>query len=100
MSSSEPLSAPVIPSPADDKWRTEQRAFYRLLPELTKLHPDHFVAIHEEGVVESGPDKVEVARRAYARFGYVPIFVSQVTDRPLAPVRIPSPRLVRPGSFR
>jgi hypothetical protein len=95
MSSSELLPAPVLPSPAEDKFRNEQRAFHRLLPELLRTHRDRFVAIHEERVVESGADKLEVAGRAYARFGYVPIFVSRVTERPLAPIRIPSPRVVR-----
>jgi len=48
--------------------------------------------------VESGSDKLEVARRAYSRFGYVPIFVSRVTDEPIAPVRVPSPRLPTAGT--
>jgi hypothetical protein len=60
-----------------------------------RTHRDRFVAIHEERVVESGADKLEVARLAYARFGYVPIFVSQVTDHPLPAIRIPSSRLMR-----
>jgi hypothetical protein len=34
------------------------------------------VAIHEGQVVESGSDKLDIAGRAYARFGYVPIFVT------------------------
>jgi hypothetical protein len=98
MSSTEVLPAPVLPAPPEDKWRREQRAFYRLLPELLRTHRDQFVAIHEEQVVESGEDKLEVAERAYARFGYIPIFVTQVTERPLKPIRIPSPRLIRDGS--
>ncbi|HMF38773.1 MAG TPA: hypothetical protein VKF17_19195 [Isosphaeraceae bacterium] len=57
-----------------------------------------YVAIHEGQVVESGSDKLEVARRAYSRFGYVPIFVSRVTDEPIAPVRVPSPRLPTAGT--
>jgi hypothetical protein len=36
-----------------------------------------------------------VAERAYARFGYVPIFVSRVTEHPLKPIRMPSPRVLR-----
>ncbi len=95
MSSVEIQSAPALPSHPEGKWRKEQRAFHRLLPELLSSHRGRYVAIHEERVVESGVDKVAVARSAYARFGYVPIFVSLVTDRPLTPVRIPSPRSVR-----
>ncbi len=94
MSSIEPLSALVLPPPPEDKWRREQRAFRRLLPELLQTHRARFVAIHEERVVETGDDKLEVARAAYAKFGDVPIFVSRVTDQPMSPVRIPSPRIL------
>jgi hypothetical protein len=98
MSSTDLLPAPTLPLQPEDKWRKEQRAFHRLLPELLRTHRDQFVAIHEEKLVESGWDKLEVAGRAYARFGYVPIFVSLVTDEPPKPIRIPSPRLLRDGA--
>jgi hypothetical protein len=95
MSSTEVLPAAVLLAPPDDKWRREQRALHRLLLVLLQTHRDQFVAVHEERVVESGADKLDVARRAYAQFVYVPIFVSRVRDRPLTPIRIPSPRVVR-----
>ena len=85
----------ALPSPPDDKWRREQRAFHRLLPELLNSLRGQYLAIHDEHLVESGVDKLAVAQCAYSRFGYVPIFVCLVTDRPLTPVRIPSPRSVR-----
>jgi len=75
------LPAPRLPSAPEDKWRREQRAFRQLLGELLKTHKGQYVAVHEQKVVESGPDKIEVARRAYERFGYVPIFVSLVSDQ-------------------
>ena len=84
--------APALPALSEDKWRREQRVFHRLLPQLLQSHCGRYVAIHEGEVVESGADKLEVAGRAYARFGYVPIFVSLVTDQPPTPLRIPSPR--------
>jgi hypothetical protein len=87
------LPAPALPAPVEDKWRREQRAFHHLLPTLLATHKGDYVAIHEEKVVESGPDKLEVAGKAYARFGYIPIFVSLVTDQPTKPIRIPSARL-------
>ncbi len=90
------LPAPVLPLPLKDKWRHEQEAFRRLLPELLKTHRNQYVAIHAGKVVESGPDKLAVAERAYAQFGYVPIYVSHVTDQPQLPCRIPSPRLAYP----
>jgi hypothetical protein len=60
-------------------------------------HRDQYVAVHRGAVIAHGPDQVEVAQQAYTtRAGYVPIYVGLVTDDPLPPVRIPSPRLL-PG---
>ncbi len=92
MASIETLAAPDLSAPLDDKWKREKEAFRQLLPELLRTHLDEYVAIHEGRVVESGVDKLEVARRAYERFGYIPILVSRVIAGPSAPVRIPSPR--------
>ncbi len=90
------LPAPVLPEPAEDKWRIEQKAFHRLLPELLKCLPDQYVAIHQQKVVGNGSDKLEVAARAYAEFGYVPIFVSLVSDQPPVPIRLSPPRSLTP----
>jgi hypothetical protein len=92
MNSMETLPAPVLPSPPEDKFRSEQRAFQELLPELLRTHRDQYVAIHEGRVVESGANQIEVAERAYARFGYIPILVTLVTNKPRPVVRMPSPR--------
>jgi hypothetical protein len=92
MASIETWPGPDISAPREDKWKREQRAFRQLLPELRLAHPDEFVAIHEGQVVGSGVDKIEVARQAYERFGYIPISVSRVVAGPLSPIRIPSPR--------
>ena len=54
MNSIETLPAPVLPSPPEDKFRSEQRAFQKLLPELLRTHRDQYVAIHEGQMVESG----------------------------------------------
>jgi hypothetical protein len=97
MSSTKLLQAPVLPEPPEDKFLKEQRAVHRLLPELLQSHRNEFVAIHEEQVVESGTDQIDVAERAYARFGYVPILVTLVTSQPRKPIRIPSPRVLRQG---
>jgi hypothetical protein len=94
MSQVDVLPAPSLPTPPDDKWRREQQAFRRLLPELLQSHRGQYVAIHDGRVVASGADKLDVAGQAYARHGYVPIYVSLVTDRPAPPVRIPSPRVL------
>jgi len=97
MSQMDVLAAPLLPAVPQDKWRREQRAFRHLLPELLKTHRGQYVAIHEGQVVESGSDKLDIAGRAYARFGYVPIYVSLVTQEPVPPVRITSPRLGLPA---
>lgn len=81
--------------PPESKRDRERRAFHQLLPSLLTTHREKFVAIHEERVVDSGDDKIELALRVYDKFGYVPIFVSLVTDVPQRPVRIPSPRILR-----
>jgi hypothetical protein len=116
----ETLPAPELPSPVMERIRREQEAlqadpavraaraakeakfqreleaFRRLLPELLQTHRDQYVAIHEGQVVGTGPDQIELADRAYAQFGYIPILVTLVTDRPRV-VRIPSFRKIRPG---
>jgi hypothetical protein len=120
METIETLPAPVLPSPVLEKIRREQRAlqetpaarearaakeakfrreleaFRRLLPELLQTHRDQYVAIQEGQVVGTDRDQIELADRAYQRFGYIPILVTLVTDRPPV-VRIPSPRVRRPG---
>jgi hypothetical protein len=97
------LPAPVIPVrtvpampppvPKDPKLKREYETFLRLYPELLKALYGNYVAIHEGQVVDSGEDKLAVAAQAYARHGYVPIYVHLVTDQPQQLDRIPSPRL-------
>ena len=96
MSQSDILPAPVLdlPKPPDNKWEREYQAFLRLLPDLLRTHCNQYVAVHEGKVVDNGPDLVEVALRAYAQFGYVPIYIDLVTERPLSLVRVPSPRVM------
>ena len=77
-------------------WEEEQRAFLRLLPTLLATHRGRYVAVHHGCVIAEGPEQVEVAKQAYARAGYVPIYVGLVTEEPSRPVRLPSPRLL-PG---
>ena len=77
-------------------WEEEQRAFLRLLPTLLATHRGRYVAVHHGCVIAEGPEQVEVAKQAYARAGYVPIYVGLVTEEPSCLVRLPSPRLL-PG---
>jgi hypothetical protein len=96
MSEPETLPAPVLDwPPPETKWQREQRAFVQLLPQLLSSHRGQYVAIHEGQLVDSGDELVPLAKRVYARYGYVPIWMDLVTDQPRQTVRIPSPRLVR-----
>jgi hypothetical protein len=85
-------SIPVIP-PTASKWETEHRAFLQLLPSLMSTHRHKYVAVHQGSVVEFGDDQTRVALAAYAKHGYVPIYVGLVTDEPSLTAQIPSPTL-------
>ena len=83
MDESEILPAPVINVPPrnDDKWERERSAFQRMLPTLLGTSRGKYVAIHEETVVETGDSSVETAQSAYAKCGYIPIFIGFVSDQ-------------------
>jgi len=80
-------------------WENERRAFFRLLPTLLATHQGQYVAVHLGRVIAEGVDQIEVAMQAYARAGYVPIYVGLVTTDPPRIVRMPSPRLPRSGGL-
>ncbi len=69
-------------------WEEEHRAFLRLLPTLLATHRGQYVAIYKAAVVAEGLDQIDVAKRTYARVGYVPAYVGLVTDEAPKPVRI------------
>ena len=89
---SEARPAPDLAAREDALRRREQRAYHRLLPALLESHAERFVAVHDGTVVEAGRGKLHVARRAYERFGNVPIYVGRVVAGPPLPARVPSPR--------
>jgi hypothetical protein len=78
-------------------WADEHRAFLRILPTLLTTHRGKYVAVYQGNVIAEGPDQVEVAKRAYAGAGYVPIYVGLITDEPPSRARIPSPWLLPGG---
>jgi hypothetical protein len=65
-----------------NKFEREKRAFYRLLPSLRATHEGLYVAIHDEQVVDSGPNQFEVALRVQRRVGQVALYVHLVGDEP------------------
>jgi len=90
-----PVAAPgAMNPPRNDKWRDEQRAFYRLLGGLLATHRGQCVAIHNGQVVATGPDLVKVTLEAYARHGRQPIYVDLVEEHPLPTIRLPHYRQV------
>jgi hypothetical protein len=95
MSELETLPAPVLDlgTPTEDKWSREQRAFRRLLPTLLQTHKGQYVAIHNEEVVDRDNDLVGLGRRVYRRYGYIPIYMDLVMERPVV-VRIPHYRII------
>lgn len=99
MTETQILPAPAIPSipPTTSKWDAEHRAFLQLLPALMTTHRNKYVAIHQGAVIESGDDQTQVALAAYAKQGYVPMYVGLVSDAPPPIVRIASPRSPKTG---
>ena len=89
---------PIAPGPRESKWARERQAFYRMLGTLLNEYPGKFVAIHNEEVVASGDDIVEVALKAYSLVGRQEIFVDQAVEHPLAPLRFPHYRELKPSS--
>jgi|SRR5579884_143435 len=91
MSQTEPYAAPVLElsHPGQDKWQRERHAFHQLLPELLQNYRNRFVAVHEGRVVDSDDALLPLAGRVYAKYGYVPIYMDRVTERPGPPVHIP-----------
>lgn len=81
----------VLPERTPSKFEREQRAFLRLLPGLLQTHRGQYVAIHDERVTDSGPDRGEVVRRTLDRVR-ADIFVGLVTEQPPSDTRIPGPR--------
>jgi len=96
MNEPDAIHAPSIDPPTsmfDEKWRREYVAFIRLLPELLQTERDRFVAVHDGSVVAVADTFENAALKAYDRVGYVSMHVGQVTEGPVVPVRLPSPRV-------
>ena len=73
------VAVDTLPACKPDRAR---RAFFRLLPQLLASHRGEYVAIHDEQVVDSGPNRLEVALHVLQRVGNVDIYVGLVSDQP------------------
>jgi hypothetical protein len=58
----------------------ERLAFLRLLPGLLATHRGQYVAVHDEQVVDSGPDAAELAARIVRRFA-ADVYVGLVSEQ-------------------
>ena len=102
MSQSEVLPAPRIEQPPVasgrwSKWKREREAFWRLLPTLLPTHRGKYVAIHEGAVIDSDVDQIALALRVYGT-GCRQVYVGLIAAEPSQVVRVPSPRLLMPGT--
>ena len=87
-------------SERDDQWERERQAFLNLEPALMQTDCGKFVAVHGGEVVDRDDDEVQLGLRVYGKYGYLPIFFGLVSETPLPPVRVPSPRLRRTAGRR
>jgi hypothetical protein len=71
-----------LPEPPLAKADRERRAFFRLLPSLLATHHGLYVAIHDEQVVDTGTDPLELARRVWQRVGKTDIYIGLVSEDP------------------
>ena len=78
-----------------EAFERERAAFLRLKPQLLDTHRGLWVAIVGERVVDSDTDSRALARRVYARFGYVPAYIQLVSEE-MPSVELPSPEEVIP----
>ncbi len=83
---SEPVTLPApevnLPSPRCTKWERGYQAFRRLLPGLLRTIPGQYVAVHNEEIVGSGPDKLALALEILAKIGNCPIYVGRASEDP------------------
>ena len=95
---SEPVTYPGLDltsvQPPLSKAERERHAFQRLLPTLLEKYRGLYVAIHNEQVVDSGDNDMDLAERVWAKHGYVAIHVDLVTDQPRPVARIPHFRVL------
>jgi hypothetical protein len=82
---------PVAPS-TGEKWQREFEAFQRLRPGLLATHSGQYVLIHNEKVLASGKDDLELALRFFAEYGNTPVHIGLVTSETEPVVRIPDCR--------
>lgn len=69
--------------------------FERLLPQLLEQYRGQAVAISQDRVIASGPDKMSVWEQVISEYGQIPFYVEWVEPDAPRKVRMPSVRVVR-----
>jgi hypothetical protein len=64
----------------NEKLDREIAAFVRLQPTLRRTHPNVWVAIHDEQVVDHDQNRRELYRRVRAAYGVMPVLLRHVND--------------------
>lgn len=72
----------------------EKQVFDRLKSELLQTHRGEYVVIREGKAVLFGHNKSELAKQAYQQFGYGPLYIGLVQEKPEV-VHIPTPKVRR-----
>lgn len=72
----------------------DRETFLYLIPELLKSHAGQFVAIFRGQLVDADPDQWTLAKRVYAKYGYQPIYMDEVLEKPNV-YEFPSPEILR-----
>jgi hypothetical protein len=89
------FEAPVLPIATarieEDKWLRDQRAFFRMLPELLKTLKGKWVAVHGEKVIEVGDSMQSVLTHVRERLPKGELYI-QLVDEKLPVAKMLSPR--------
>jgi len=76
-----------------EQFERDHRAFERRREELLQTHRGQFVAVLNGQVVDADPDQGDLAKRVYAKFGYRPIYMDEVREKPRL-YEFPSPEVM------
>jgi hypothetical protein len=89
----------ILPAPSLDdialpmsEFRRNQAFFHESLPKLLSIYNGRYVGVRNGQVVAVGDTLIDTAMAAYAKCGYVSVYVDLVTDKPAPPERFTSPR--------
>jgi len=75
-------------------FQREKRAFELLKPELLKTHRGQYVVVRDQKAVMFGHNKTKLAKQAYKKFGYVPLYIGLVEEEPEV-IHFPTPKVSR-----